>query len=105
MGDFMSEIPAMYNGKPLIHSWTYKSSSGAALGQVARYQNGSDKKDIVPFFKRNGSVWKAGIELNSRLYMAWKDWRRTLRIRLFLLSKARKAQPPCKAWALWHLPA
>jgi hypothetical protein len=63
MGDFMSEIPATYKNKPLIHAWTYKDSSGAALGQVARYQNGSDKKDIVPFFKRNGS---AGIALNSR---------------------------------------
>ncbi len=39
---------------------------GAPFGAVGRYQNGSDKKDIVPFFKRNGATWAAGIELNPR---------------------------------------
>ena len=39
---------------------------GATIGIVARFQEADGKKDIVPFFKRNGSTWAAGIELNPR---------------------------------------
>ncbi len=56
----MNNIPQSYNGKPLIHSWTYHDATGAPLGIVGRYQNGTDKKDIVPYFRRNGSGWTAG---------------------------------------------
>jgi hypothetical protein len=59
-------IPQNYNGKPLKASWIYCAMDGAPFGVVGRYQNGSDKKDIVPFFKRNGASWAAGIELNPR---------------------------------------
>ncbi|MGZ8915519.1 MAG: hypothetical protein ACXW1Z_20730 [Methylobacter sp.] len=59
-------LPQMYNNKPLVHSWEYRATDGAPLGQVARYQNGSDKKDIVPFFKPNGSGWTVGIGLSPR---------------------------------------
>jgi len=62
----MVEIPQTYNGKPLMASWTYCAMDGAPFGVVGRYQNGRDKKDIVPFFKRNGASWAAGIELNPR---------------------------------------
>jgi hypothetical protein len=62
----MVEIPESYKGKPLIHAWTYYAKDGVLFGAVGRYQNGIDKKDIVPFFKRNGSEWAAGIELNPR---------------------------------------
>jgi hypothetical protein len=59
-------IPETYHGKPLLHSWNYRAKDGAPLGVVGRYQNGAGKKDIVPFFKRNGSSWIAGIELKQR---------------------------------------
>jgi 5S rRNA maturation endonuclease (ribonuclease M5) len=62
----MSEIPQSWKGKLLIHSWLYKSANGATLGIVARYQNGTDKKTIVPFFIPNGTGWKAGINLTPR---------------------------------------
>ena len=62
----MIAIPYSYNGKPLKASWTYCPMDGAPIGVVGRYQNGSGKKDIVPFFKHNGSDWAAGIELNPR---------------------------------------
>ncbi|MDP2201771.1 MAG: hypothetical protein Q8K07_07115 [Methylicorpusculum sp.] len=62
----MMAIPQSYNGKPLKASWTYCAMDGAPFGVVGRYQNGSEKKDIVPFFKRNGASWAAGIELNPR---------------------------------------
>lgn len=62
----MVGIPQHYNGKPLVHAWTYCATDGAPFGVVGRYQNGSDKKNIVPFFKRNGANWAAGIELNPR---------------------------------------
>jgi hypothetical protein len=59
-------IPQSYNGKPLMASWVYCAKDGAPFGVVGRYQNGRDKKDIVPFFKQNGASWAAGIELNPR---------------------------------------
>lgn len=62
----MVAIPQTYNSKPLMASWTYCAKDGAPFGVVGRYQNGSEKKDIVPFFKRNGGTWAAGIELNPR---------------------------------------
>lgn len=62
----MTEIPQSYNGKPLMASWTYRAMDGAPFGVVGRYQNGNDRKDIIPFFKRNSSGWTAGIELIPR---------------------------------------
>ena len=59
-------IPQSYNGKPLIHAWNYCATDGAPFGVVGRYQDGDGKKDIVPFFKRNGTNWTPGIELNPR---------------------------------------
>ena len=62
----MNGIAQSYQGKPLVHAWTYCAKDGAPLGVVGRYQEGNEKKDIVPFFKKNGSSWTAGIELNPR---------------------------------------
>ena len=62
----MIKIPKSYKGKPLIHAWDYCAMDGAPLGAVGRYQNGDGKKDIVPFFTRNGATWVAGIELTPR---------------------------------------
>ena len=62
----MNTIPQSYHDKPLIHAWNYCAMDGSPFGVVGRYQDGSGKKDIVPFFKRNGSNWIAGIELNPR---------------------------------------
>jgi hypothetical protein len=59
-------IPQSYNGKPLIHAWTYCATDGVPVGYVGRYQEADGKKDIVPFFKRKGAAWAAGIELNPR---------------------------------------
>jgi len=62
----MVKIPQTYYGKSLIHAWTYCAKDGAPFGAVGRYQDGDSKKDIVPFFKRNGTTWAAGIDLNPR---------------------------------------
>lgn len=62
----MSDIPQMYQSKPLMASWTYCAMDGAPFGVVGRYQTGNDKKVIVPFFRRNGADWEAGIKLNPR---------------------------------------
>ena len=59
-------IAQSYQGKPLVHAWTYCAKDGAPLGVVGRYQEGDGKKDIVPFFKKNGSSFAAGIELTPR---------------------------------------
>jgi hypothetical protein len=61
------KLPQIYNDKPLIHAWNYCAKDGVPFGVVGRYQDGSGKKEIVPFFKRNGSNWIAGIEVSPRL--------------------------------------
>jgi hypothetical protein len=53
-------FPPIYNDKAFVHAWTYHNSTGAIIGYVARYQNGSDKKDIVPFFKPEGDSFSVG---------------------------------------------
>jgi hypothetical protein len=55
-----------YHNKSLVHAWTYYAKDGVPFGEVKRYQNGNGKKDIVPCFKRGGSAWIAGIDLNPR---------------------------------------
>jgi hypothetical protein len=62
----MMNIPNSYQGKPLVHKWTYHGMDGTVLGHVGRYQNGSDKKAIVPYFRLNGVGWKVGIDLHPR---------------------------------------
>ena len=61
----MESIPQTFNDKPLVYAWTYRDQEGEALGMVGRYQNGADK-DVVPYFKRNGSRWKAGAPYEPR---------------------------------------
>jgi len=62
----MLDIPKIYRGNPLIHAWTYYKADGLPFGAVGRYQDATGKKDIVPFFKRNGENWTAGIDLDLR---------------------------------------
>ncbi|MEC4747225.1 DUF3987 domain-containing protein [Methylomicrobium sp. Wu6] len=62
----MTALPLSYNGKPLVHQWTYRAANGEVLGYVGRYQQGSDKKDVVPFFKCNGSGYLAGHSEHNR---------------------------------------
>ena len=62
----MVGILPSFNGKPLIHAWTYCAMDGAPFGVVGRYQIGDGKKEIVPFFKPDGASWAVGIDLNPR---------------------------------------
>ncbi len=59
-------IPKIYKNKPLIHSWQYKGLQGELLGVVGRYQVEGQKKDVVPYFKRQGADWLPGINIEPR---------------------------------------
>lgn len=52
-------IPETFNGKPRRHTWDYRNEQGGIIGHVARYE-GEGKKEIVPFFKRNGTGFVMG---------------------------------------------
>jgi hypothetical protein len=56
----MADIPQTYRGKALRHSWMYCAPGGSELGIVARYNGSDGTKDVVPYFKRNGSGWALG---------------------------------------------
>ncbi|HEC32597.1 MAG TPA: hypothetical protein ENI41_08905, partial [Deltaproteobacteria bacterium] len=54
-------IPAKWYGKTFVALWPYRDVQGNILGYAVRYENGSGKKDVVPFFKKkNGNKWQAG---------------------------------------------
>lgn len=59
-------IPQTYKDKPLVHTWDYCAMDGTPFGAVGRYQKGNGKKDVVPFFKPNGTGWTMGIDINPR---------------------------------------
>jgi len=63
----MNEIPLKFKGKSFVHCWKYYNADGEIIGVVGRYQDVDGKKDVVPFFKRKGETWVAGIDLNPRL--------------------------------------
>ncbi len=52
-------IPDNFNGKTRRHTWDYRNEQGEIIGHVARY-DGDGKKDIAPFFKRNGAGFVMG---------------------------------------------
>ena len=52
-------IPSTHDGKSLRYVWGYRDADGVVLGYVARF-DAAEGKDIVPFFKRDGTRWKAG---------------------------------------------
>lgn len=62
----MFEVPKTFNSKPLVYTWAYRAMDGAVLGYLARYQSDADKKEIIPYFKRNSAGFMAGLEINSR---------------------------------------
>lgn len=60
-------IPNVYQGKPVVQVWEYLDERGKTLGLVGRYQHPeSDKKDIVPFFRRCNEAFKPGIDTDPR---------------------------------------
>jgi predicted P-loop ATPase len=44
---------------PFRHAWTYVNAEGQPIGHVARFDRDGGKQ-VVPYFKRNGTGWKAG---------------------------------------------
>ncbi len=58
-------IPHAWKGKPRAGLWEYRGQRGELLGYVARF-DGPEGKDVVPYFIRNGSGWKAGAASEPR---------------------------------------
>ncbi|MHC1744976.1 MAG: DUF3987 domain-containing protein [Syntrophobacteraceae bacterium] len=52
-------IPSNWYKKPYHSHWVYRGAGGAILGYVTRYQNTTEDKDVVPFFRQEGTGWKA----------------------------------------------
>ncbi|MCF8029893.1 MAG: toprim domain-containing protein [Desulfohalobiaceae bacterium] len=69
-----SQVPELPPGIPkkwgkgnaaYTRHWSYHDIHGAILGFVVRYDE-KDKKQVVPFFKKNGTKWKAGAATQPR---------------------------------------
>ena len=52
-------IPDTFNGKTIRFVWDYRNAQGEIIGHVARF-DGDGKKDIVPFFKKDGQGFAMG---------------------------------------------
>ena len=84
-------IPQTYNNKPLVHTWSYLNTDGNALGVVARYQSGSGKKTIVPYFNHNGSCFTIGIDLNPRPLFGLEQLSKPLKPEAIFIVEGEKA--------------
>ncbi|PTQ86477.1 uncharacterized protein DUF3987 [Nitrosomonas ureae] len=63
----MQGIPQTFNNKPRRFVWEYRNPQSEPLGYVARFDDGIEKKEIVPYFKRtNGHVWQSGSATEPR---------------------------------------
>jgi hypothetical protein len=60
-----SGIPDKWRGKCRVAQWEYRDASGLVLGCVVRFEN-AEGKMVIPFFKREGAIWKAGIAASNR---------------------------------------
>jgi hypothetical protein len=52
-------IPLRWYGAGYVRHWIYRDGQGQVIGYVARYE-GQDGKQVIPFFKQNGTAWKSG---------------------------------------------
>jgi hypothetical protein len=52
-------IPSKWKGLNHVAQWAYRDPAGNIMGYVVRYGDGTEKQ-VIPFFKREGSRWKAG---------------------------------------------
>lgn len=55
----MKSVAKFFNGNPLVHVWDWKDENGV-FGHTARYDDPQGKKDVVPYFVRNGAGFKMG---------------------------------------------
>lgn len=63
----MQGIPQTFKNKPRRFVWEYRSAQGETLGYVARFDDGTEKKEIVPYFKSiNGHDWQSGSATEPR---------------------------------------
>ncbi|NCF35854.1 MAG: DUF3987 domain-containing protein [Gammaproteobacteria bacterium] len=62
----MNALPTTFKGKALMYAWDYIKNE-KAIGYVARYENRDGDKDIVPFFKKENGIWRAGTPPEPRL--------------------------------------
>jgi hypothetical protein len=62
----MDSLPPKFNGKSLVYAWEY-TVNGEVAGYVARYENEDGDKEIIPFFNRDGQIWKSGTPPEPRL--------------------------------------
>ena len=55
-------VPATWDTRIYAGAWCYRDADGSELGWAVRYNptRPGDKKEVVPFFKREGDRWKPG---------------------------------------------
>ena len=53
-------IPSQWYGKQYVYHWSYTDKDGDLLGYAVRYESSTDEKEVIPFFKFNGTQRKSG---------------------------------------------
>jgi len=49
-----------FKGMLYTAHWTYRDEYGEVIGYVVRYESGAGEKIIIPYFKKESKMWKAG---------------------------------------------
>ncbi len=53
-------IPARWFQKSYRHHWPYIAQNGSVVGHAVRYDGSDGDKDVIPFFKQDGTRWQSG---------------------------------------------
>lgn len=64
--DTPAGVPREFKGHSLKHLWPYVDGKGQAFGYVARYDDTEGGKSVIPYFRSNGTGWKASAETAPR---------------------------------------
>lgn len=55
-----------FEGKDYNAHWRYNNDKGVVIGYVARYESANGEKAYIPYFRCEGTSWKAGYLINEK---------------------------------------
>lgn len=58
------KLPSNYKGMKHIKTWRYTDKDSTIIGLTGRYEDVNRKKEVIPFFRKQGDCFKPGIAKN-----------------------------------------
>ena len=58
--DMPPGIPNVWREKQYRYHWPYRAEDGSVAGHAVRFEGTEGDKEVIPFFRHNGTQWKTG---------------------------------------------